>query len=85
MPLGSRILHVGDQIKEGDPPEHPLTIWVEVDPDEAERPIKHWFRIHGTGHDLPFGQDYVGTVVRAPFVWHLYHSCESNKYASGGY
>lgn len=66
MPLGSNVLCV--QMQNGAP-----YIWVEVDSDEGL--VSRYFRIVGTGHDLPTKpHKYIGTFQTSEgrFVWHLY-------------
>lgn len=71
IPLGSemtlalpgRIIHVG--IQDGWP-----MLWVELLRGEAGR--DRTFRVFGTGHDIPAGWEHRGTVMDAPFVWHVY-------------
>lgn len=71
LPQGAKVLHVGAQ-----DPENVL-IWVQ---HKAEHP-KHeapreqrTFRVYGTGHliDPEEVKEYIGSVVVAPFVWHVY-------------
>jgi hypothetical protein len=49
-----------------------LCIWALLDPKEkaAPRPIF----IHGTGHEVDHWQSkrFIGTVLMAPFVWHVF-------------
>ena len=61
MPLGARIVHVGEQ---GGLP----TLWAEADPD-AKYVDRH-FAIFGTGK--PVSGEYVGTCFNGPYVWHIY-------------
>lgn len=46
-------------------------IWVEVI-TEVEVVETRTFRIVGTGHAVPIGALYVGTIQQSPFVWHVY-------------
>lgn len=36
--------------------------------------VKRWFRVFGTGHEVPVNAIYIGTASRTPagLVWHLY-------------
>lgn len=71
MPIGSKILCV--QMKKNE-----ANIWAEVETEEDKE--KRYFRIFGTGHDIPydFKGKYIGTFqinaggVFGIFVWHLY-------------
>lgn len=49
-------------------------IWAEVVPEKEPEP--RYFRVFGTGHDMPrekdYSYEYVGTWQSGPFVWHLY-------------
>ena len=63
MPNGAKLLHVTMQ-------GNRLCLWAEVKPD---MPIfERKFFVHGTGHPIPYGRNYVGTAHDGPFVWHLY-------------
>ena len=54
-----------------------ICLWVEV---AVEAPTeKRWFRVVGTGWDLPDDViDYIGTVQQGDCVWHVY------EYQPGG-
>lgn len=68
LPEGAKILHFARQ---GGIP----TLWAEVDPDAPVEP--RYFRLVGTGHELPSGESvYIGTVQLndGAFVWHLYET-----------
>ncbi len=70
LPIGSRILSVGNQ--RGD-----ICIWAEVDtvsPYTGKEPITEdiKFYVIGTGESVPDNLKYLGTVIIEPFVWHVY-------------
>ncbi len=70
MPVGAKILHVGEQ---GDPTM--LTFWALCDKNAQNE--QRFFQVRGTGEDLgrliAFG-DYIGTVTTKPMplVWHVW-------------
>lgn len=79
LPLGSVVLHVGEQPLE----DAPATIWVEVDPESHVNVpgagsgfVDRTFRLVGTGQ--PVKGDYVGTTVNhdGSLVWHIYEVTE---------
>lgn len=53
-----------------------LFLWAECN---DHQPLKsHWFRVVGTGHELPrVDTVYVGTVQDGSFVWHLYYEVDN--------
>ena len=63
MHKGAVIRHVAEQA--GSP-----TIWVE-NSAKAEM-VSRTFIVVGTGHVIPEGGEYIGTVQLPPFVWHIY-------------
>lgn len=63
MQRGAQILDV--QMQDGTP-----TIWAVVSPAE-EMVSRHVF-IVGTGHYVPEGKTYVGTVQMSGYVWHVF-------------
>ena len=65
MPRGARIRHVGIQ-------QNQVTMWAEVDQDEA--PETRSFAIRGTGHEIQEMEVYLGTVFADPYVWHLFET-----------
>lgn len=72
LPVGAKILHVGDQKGAGDS----LDFWFETEPDLEETEVR-MVRVFGTGHLMPLmgeGWWHVGTVVTAggKLVWHVY-------------
>lgn len=68
LPPGSRVLHVGSQ-----DPENVL-IWVQQKANFTGPTKQRAFRVYGTGHliDPNEVKEYIGSVVVAPFVWHVY-------------
>ncbi len=63
MPKGAEFLFVEQQGSNA-------CAWFMVIADEPLEPRK--FYIHGTGHEIPLGQRYLGTFQQSPFVWHLF-------------
>lgn len=63
MPEGAEVRHVGMQ-------DGLVTLWAEVDAAAWSTP--RTFVIGGTGHQIPEGARYVGTVHDGPFVWHIF-------------
>lgn len=58
-----------------DPATGQPTVWVELDPEAV--PIMRTFKVYGTGEPIAgdggFPTDiHVGSVIAAPFVWHIY-------------
>ena len=45
-------------------------VWLEL--DEAEDIATYEFIIVGTGHEVPEGAFYLGTIIQNIFVWHVY-------------
>jgi hypothetical protein len=73
MPIGSKILYVGNQ-------NGTICVWAEVDSDVPYY-RDHEFRIVGTGNPIDFPTkpnetvwqyNFIGTVIMNPFVWHVY-------------
>ncbi len=63
IPEGARFLHMDYQRDD-------LCLWFEVDVT-AERDFRT-FQVIGTGHPVPEGGTYLGTVQQPPYVWHVY-------------
>jgi len=64
MPIVSNILSVGEQ-------GGMVCIWAEVDTET--KPVKRFFLVASTGHELPKeGKSFIGTVQIPPFVWHVF-------------
>lgn len=65
MPIGSKILSVGNQGGE-------LMLWVEV--TESLEMIDRSFIVRGTGNPWTFCilDTFIGTAIIDPFVWHVY-------------
>jgi len=64
MPQNSWIIHVNSQ------GEDRVVLWVDVD-TEAKR-VKRRFVVVGTGHEIPAGGVFVGSVKDSPYMWHLF-------------
>lgn len=64
MPKGAIIIATGSQ-KSGY-----VCLWAIVCPDA---PLEmRFFHVVGTGHPIPKGTKYVGTVFDENFVWHVF-------------
>ena len=63
LPKDSKIVYVGQQYGS-------LKMWVDHDIDMPKE--RRVFTIFGTGHPIPDGVTYIGTVPCDPFVWHVY-------------
>lgn len=68
IPAGGKVLHVN--LDPADPTENHLAFWVEVEPRKA--PEKREFEVIGTGHQVPAGGVYHGTVRWGGLIIHLY-------------
>lgn len=47
-----------------------VTLWALVDCDSAQ--VARDFFIAGTGHSIPAGATYLGSVMERVFVWHIF-------------
>ncbi|HET9144116.1 DUF7352 domain-containing protein [Actinophytocola sp.] len=70
LPAGAVVRHVGEQ-------RGNITLWFESDFDLMDRKDSEGlesrrFLIRGTGHPIPDGVAYLGTVPMASFVWHVF-------------
>jgi len=65
IPEGATVLYVGKN-----PQDYSLAVWVDV-PDSTALAQKRLFEIIGTGHEVPAGTRYLGTVVLDEFAWHI--------------
>jgi hypothetical protein len=63
IPREAKIVAVGNQ-------EGSITLWAEVAPGRFTE--ARTFAIHGTGHPIASDEDYIGTAIVPPFVWHVY-------------
>lgn len=64
LPAGATILNVDLD------PTGRVCLWALVDTDQP--PEMRRFVIVGTGHDVPDGLLYHGSVVQGGFVWHVF-------------
>ena len=64
IPDGARFLKIGEQ-------DRKLCLWVLVDLEKSPR--AYYFRIFGTGQDIPecIGE-YIGTAQIGSYVWHVF-------------
>lgn len=71
MPRVSRVLALQMQ---GDTP----TLWAQVDPKSSA--VTRTFQWVGTGHEVPYGGKYVGTIQLqgGSYVFHLYEVFEED-------
>lgn len=63
MPFGAVILTVQLQHDE-------ICIWAKVNP--ANSPENVTVYVVGTGHEIPDGTAYIGSVQQGPWVWHIF-------------
>jgi hypothetical protein len=65
MPKGAKVLTVAYQ-------HNALCLWAEVSADAPKE--QRLFLICGTGHPIPDGAQYIGTVQDAggSLIWHVY-------------
>ena len=71
MPADATIVHVAEQ-------DSRLMLWAEhILPDENTSVAVRKFSVFGTGHQIPFGAEYVGTFFNGPFVFHVYEILEN--------
>ena len=63
MPKGATILSVDNQ-------NGILCLWAMVDPEKSL--VTRKIRIVGTGHTFDGYAEHIGSVVMAPFVWHVF-------------
>jgi hypothetical protein len=67
LPDGAEIVHVASQYGT----VNEIQMWVLLDPDLAQTP--RYFRVFGTGHEIPPEAKFRGTCIVAEghLVWHL--------------
>lgn len=64
MPVDAEIRFVGIQSPGR------ICVWAEVTNEDVMK--TRTFMVFGTGHEIPVGVDYRGTVLDGLYVWHLY-------------
>lgn len=65
MPKAARILSVANQ-------NGNLCLWALCDADQKEY-VARQIEIIGTGHPISLNsREFIGTVIVAPFVWHVF-------------
>lgn len=69
-PYGARFLPYVEMVPGAVEFERKVWVWAEI--DDAQPPRRHRLRIHGTGHPIPDGERYIGTVRDGIFIWHVY-------------
>lgn len=62
IPTGGKIVSVQMQ-------RETICLWCLC--DLSKRNESRSFTIFGTGHEIPPGHEYCGTVQSGPFVWHV--------------
>lgn len=72
LPEGARLVHLAAEPTNRDV----ALMWFEVDTDAPKRP--RYFAVCGTGYPIPDSGVHVGTVIVAPFVWHVYQMSEAD-------
>lgn len=73
IPVGGAIVHVARE-KTGSVQDY-VSFWVEVNTTAPTE--RRSFVIIGTGHPIPTGTVYRGTVIAPPLVIHLYERTSS--------
>lgn len=63
MPVGAKIISVGQQ-------DSTIVLWADIEIDAPS--TKRRIFIYGTGWPIPPHVEYVGTVPRGLFVWHIF-------------
>lgn len=64
MPVENAVLHVGLD------PNRNICLWAAVDSKAPVSDVE--IVIVGTGHPLPHVGSYIGTIVIAAYVWHVF-------------
>lgn len=67
LPMDARIVHVGIQGED-------VCLWAEHHTETDKISVTHerTFDIYGTGWGIPETAEHIGTVMRGPYVWHVY-------------
>lgn len=64
IPIGAKPLHMAFQ-------DNTPMLWMAVDPD-ADQAYRDIYCIDTGGLDIPFGSDYLGTIVGPHTTWHYF-------------
>lgn len=64
------LMHAGKALSVGVDPRGTICLWAMVDDNTPGQ--TRTVAVVGTGGRVPHGYDYVGMVVSAPFVWHIF-------------
>ena len=48
-----------------------VDLWLDVDTSPLVPVLPCWFRVYGTGHELPDGPRWIGTALDGGLVWHV--------------
>lgn len=66
LPKWAKVVHVGMQ-------GPTIMLWVQHQQPFGGQPTEtRVFQVFGTGHPIPDFAGHLGTVMDAPFVWHVY-------------
>lgn len=71
MPLDAQILMADHQ------PDVGPCLWARVNTHSPIAP--RWFRVTGTGHEVPPYSWHIASFQSDPYVWHLWGVCESRE------
>jgi hypothetical protein len=69
VPIGGVVRHVNMQ-------DDQMCLWIEVDLSKDSE--FRTFGVFGTGHQIPEGWFYHGTVLDGAFIWHIYEEKGTN-------
>ena len=64
LPLYAKIITVHEQFAQ-------LTMWYIFN-EESTITEKRTFSVIGTGHIIPEGSEYIGTIHQEQYVWHVF-------------
>ena len=48
-----------------------VDLWLDVNDDPYSMRRLCWFRVYGTGHELPIAPRWIGTALDGGLVWHV--------------
>lgn len=67
LPAFARLIDVGPDTRASDK----IALWFIVN-DAIPADVVRTFYIVGTGHPIPKGTEHVGSVLMAPYKWHVF-------------